>query len=180
MRESIKKGRNRIGFSLFASDFDEVRKSVSASVQCYVIVLVAVMYFEFVVCLITVPGARNEIDIIVGSVLNEFDFQPAHSAVIGDGGAVFTIFLFCHFVTSYDFPLISMRFPSRTGLPLAQARKRILSEDSLGFGRSPSRNLSSGPTSAILKPLPTRNAENCQSFSNRPLLSNTAQISFCG
>ena len=30
MRESIKKGRNRIGFSLFASDFDEVRKSVSA------------------------------------------------------------------------------------------------------------------------------------------------------
>ena len=46
------------------------------------------MDFEPVVGLFSVPCASHEIDIIVGSVFNEFDFQPAQSAVIGDGGAV--------------------------------------------------------------------------------------------
>ena len=47
-----------------------------------------------------VPCASHEVDVIVGSVFNEFDFQPAESAVIGDGGAIGTVFFFRHFVTS--------------------------------------------------------------------------------
>ena len=60
----------------------------------------SVMDFEPVIGLFSVPCASHEVDVIVGSVFNEFDFQPAESAVIGDGGAVFTMFLFRHFVTS--------------------------------------------------------------------------------
>ena len=46
--------------------------------------------------------------------------------------------------------------------------------------RKDSWNLSSEPTSTILKPFWTRNAENCQSFSKRPLLSKTAQTFSAG
>lgn len=70
------------------------------------------MDFEPVVGLFSVPCTRHDIDVIVYAVFDVFYFQSAETAVIGDGGAVFTMFLFRHFVTSYDLPLTVTRVPS--------------------------------------------------------------------
>ena len=58
------------------------------------------MDFEPMIGFFAVPCASHEVDVIVDAVRDELYFQPAQTAVIGDGGAVFTMFLFRHFVTS--------------------------------------------------------------------------------
>ena len=62
--------------------------------------LCAVTYLESVVGLFAVPCACYEIDIIIYAVFDVFDFQTAETAVIGDSGAIGTVFLFRHLITS--------------------------------------------------------------------------------
>lgn len=80
----------------------------------------------------------------------------------------------------YDFPFTMMRRPFMLGCPLLQARRMIWVLSRSAFGIPPKSNLSSSPTSIILKPLDTMNAENCQSFSNMPFESIMTERSSLG
>lgn len=64
-----------------------------------------------------------------------------------------------------------MRLPVISGGPLLQARRITWTLSYSALGSSPSLNLSSFPTSMILKPLETMKAENCHNFSNSPFES---------
>ena len=66
--------------------------------------------------------------------------------------------------------------PFISGCPWAQARKRIVSVGTSFIGILPSEKLSVPATLTILKPLPTRWAENCQNFSNFPFESMIAEM----
>ena len=78
---------------------------------------------------------------------------------------------FSFYMVVYDFPSTVMQLPVISGSPLLQARRITWTLSYSAFGISPSSNLSSPPTSMILKPLDTIKDENCQSFSNSPLES---------
>ena len=82
------------------SDSNEVRKSATVAVQRYVIVLAAVMHFEFVVRFIIAPCAGNQVDEIVDAVFDKPDFQPAQTAVIGNSAVSIADFAFRHSNTS--------------------------------------------------------------------------------
>ena len=82
------------------SDPDKVRKSATVTVQRYVIVLAAVMYFEFVVRFIVAPSAGNQVDKIVYAVFDKPDFQSTQTAVIGNSTVSVADFAFCHGSTS--------------------------------------------------------------------------------
>ena len=64
------------------------------------IVVLAVVDFEFMICTVSVPCSCNEVQVIFYAVLNVLYFNPAESAVIGNGGVILADLFLCQGITS--------------------------------------------------------------------------------